>query len=151
MGVTQKRLHELVRVSYVKASEYQRRGRVHLHPVIRMDRRMPSSSRQAASIEWEARVLRRLGFSNLQELDEAVAGYDDDRISRVIHGNRQGQLTRLGDVLLASLGEEFIERHPWSSGEYGSTLRQLWTGRLERLRQAGIPGSRKEPTSPTDD
>jgi hypothetical protein len=40
-GITQKRLHELVRVSYVKASEYQRRGLVHLHAVIRLDRRMP--------------------------------------------------------------------------------------------------------------
>jgi len=41
VGMTQKRLHELVRVSYVKASEYQRRGLVHLHPVIRLDKRMP--------------------------------------------------------------------------------------------------------------
>ncbi len=40
-GITQKALHELVRVSYVKVSEYQRRGLVHLHPVIRLDKRMP--------------------------------------------------------------------------------------------------------------
>ena len=41
-GMTQERLHELVRVSYAKVSEYQRRGLVHLHPVIRLDRRMPT-------------------------------------------------------------------------------------------------------------
>jgi hypothetical protein len=41
LGVTQKRLHEQVRVSYVKVAEYQRRGLVHLHLVIRLDRRMP--------------------------------------------------------------------------------------------------------------
>jgi hypothetical protein len=41
VGVTQKRLHELVRVSYVKVAEYQHRGLVHVHPVIRLDRRMP--------------------------------------------------------------------------------------------------------------
>jgi hypothetical protein len=40
-GITQKRLHELVQVSYVKVAEYQRRGLVHLHPTIRLDRRMP--------------------------------------------------------------------------------------------------------------
>jgi replication initiator protein RepSA len=40
-NITQKRLSELVRVSYVKVSEYQRRGLVHLHPIIRLDRRMP--------------------------------------------------------------------------------------------------------------
>jgi hypothetical protein len=41
-NMTQERLHALVRVSYVKVSEYQRRGLVHLHPTIRLDRRMPT-------------------------------------------------------------------------------------------------------------
>lgn len=41
-GMTQKRLRELVRVSYVKVAEYQRRGLVHYHVVIRLDRAMPA-------------------------------------------------------------------------------------------------------------
>jgi len=41
-GMTQKRLHEQVRVSYVKVAEYQHRGLVHLHPIIRLDRGMPA-------------------------------------------------------------------------------------------------------------
>jgi hypothetical protein len=41
LDITQKRLHEQVRVSYVKVAEYQRRGLVHLHPAIRLDKRMP--------------------------------------------------------------------------------------------------------------
>lgn len=40
-GMTQKRLRQLVRVSYVKVAEYQRRGLVHFHAVIRLDRAMP--------------------------------------------------------------------------------------------------------------
>jgi hypothetical protein len=40
LGITQKRCRELVRVSYVKVAEYQRRGLVHLHLLIRLDRRM---------------------------------------------------------------------------------------------------------------
>jgi hypothetical protein len=40
-GMTQKRVHELVRVSYIRVAEYQHRGLVHLHPLIRLDRRMP--------------------------------------------------------------------------------------------------------------
>ena len=40
-GMTQKRLRELVQVPYVKVSEYQHRGLVHLHSVIRLDKRMP--------------------------------------------------------------------------------------------------------------
>src|SRR5215210_6888655 len=39
---TQKRLRELVRVSFVKVAEYQRRGLVHLHVLIRLDRAMPA-------------------------------------------------------------------------------------------------------------
>jgi hypothetical protein len=41
-GMTQKRLRGLVRVSYAKIAEYQRRGLVHLHAVIRLDRAMPA-------------------------------------------------------------------------------------------------------------
>jgi hypothetical protein len=41
-GVTQKRLRELVRASYVKVAEYQRRGLVHVHAVIRLDRALPA-------------------------------------------------------------------------------------------------------------
>jgi hypothetical protein len=36
-GVTQKQLRELVRVRYVKVAEYQARGVVHFHAVIRLD------------------------------------------------------------------------------------------------------------------
>ena len=41
-GMTHKRLRGLVRVSYVKVAEYQRRGLVHLHVVFRLDRAMPA-------------------------------------------------------------------------------------------------------------
>ena len=41
-GMTHKRLRERLRVSYVRVAEYQRRGLVHLHAVIRVDRAMPA-------------------------------------------------------------------------------------------------------------
>ncbi|MGD0604074.1 MAG: replication initiator [Streptosporangiaceae bacterium] len=37
LGITQKRLRELVRIRYVKVAEYQARGVVHFHAVIRLD------------------------------------------------------------------------------------------------------------------
>jgi ppGpp synthetase/RelA/SpoT-type nucleotidyltranferase len=117
-----------------------------------LDRKLGADGRMTAfSYEWEARILRRLGFSNLQELDDAIARYDDDRISRLLHGNRQGQLTRLEDVLLASLGEEFIDRHPWTHGDYGQFWRELLTTRLQRLRENGIAGRRDEPNHAEDE
>jgi hypothetical protein len=41
-GMTQKALRGLVRASYIKVAEYQRRGLVHLHVVVRLDRAMPA-------------------------------------------------------------------------------------------------------------
>lgn len=45
LGVTQKRLKRLVRASYVKVAEYQHRGLVHVHVVIRLDKAMPKYKR----------------------------------------------------------------------------------------------------------
>ena len=42
IGMTQERLKGLVRVRYVKVTEYQRRGLVHVHAVMRLDRAMPA-------------------------------------------------------------------------------------------------------------
>jgi hypothetical protein len=42
MGMTQKALKQRVRFSYVKVGEYQRRGLLHLHLVIRLDRAQPA-------------------------------------------------------------------------------------------------------------
>jgi hypothetical protein len=41
LGVAQKKLRKLVRAAYVKVAEYQRRGLVHVHAVIRLVRAMP--------------------------------------------------------------------------------------------------------------
>ena len=45
LGITQKRLKKLVRASYVKVAEYQQRGLVHVHVVIRLDKAMPKYRR----------------------------------------------------------------------------------------------------------
>ena len=48
-GMTQKRLRQLVRASYVKVAEYQQRGLVHLHVLIRLDRAMSRVPRARAA------------------------------------------------------------------------------------------------------
>ena len=45
LGITQKQLRKRVRAAYVKVAEYQRRGLVHLHVVIRLDRKLPAYRR----------------------------------------------------------------------------------------------------------
>ena len=62
------------------------------------------------SYEYTARMLRRLGFASIEQVDACIGGYDDDQLSRIVWGNRQGQISRFEDMLLAGMGHTFIER-----------------------------------------
>jgi hypothetical protein len=68
-AMTQKRLRELVRVSYVKVAEYQRRGLVHIHAVIRLDRALPAY--RATEVKPPP---RRFGVELLEHAIRATAG-----------------------------------------------------------------------------
>jgi ppGpp synthetase/RelA/SpoT-type nucleotidyltranferase len=102
------------------------------------------------SYQYVAEQLRALGFNTLADLDECTRGYDDDIVSRVIYGSRQGQLRRLEDVVLASMGEGYIKAHPWTLRESSD----LWYPKiclqiLTRLTDAGIEiGSYRPPSYP---
>ena len=85
------------------------------------------------SYDWFARILRRLGFADLGRLDQMTRNYDDDLLSRAIHGSRQGQLSRLEDMLLVAMGEDFIESHPWAEYEWFRNGRRA---DLARAREA---------------
>lgn len=103
-----------------------------------LDRKLGSDGRMADySYQFTASLLRRLGFKDLEEVDRAISGMDDDRISRAIHGSRQGQLTRFEDMLLAAMGEKFITQHPWYAQE-NDWFVNFATSRLQKLREAGL-------------
>ena len=99
----------------------------------------PDGRMSSFSYEWMARVLKRLGFSNLRQVHNCVDGYNDDQISRLLEGSRQGQITRFEQVLLASMGEQYIERHPWFKVQ-GGWFEDRKRRSLARLREAGIDG-----------
>lgn len=93
------------------------------------------------SYRWTARLLLDLGFTDLAEVEAAIHNYNDDYISRIAYGGRQGQLTRFEAVLFASMGEAFILAHTWAlksnSGDlwYAGYLLQ----KLDRLKAGGVP------------
>lgn len=89
------------------------------------------------SYSFATRLLQQLGFTTIKQVDHALSGYDDDQISRVIYGSRLGQLTRFEDVLLASMGQTFIDRHRWS-GKEEHWFEDHCARRLEMLTAAGI-------------
>lgn len=104
------------------------------------------------SYSWTTRLLKRLGFQNLAELDECLAPYDDDKVSRAVWGIRRGQLSRLEDVLLASMGEAFVNGHRYHATDWWAPAAKA---RLERLRAQGVrigsyrPGGSVSAIAPT--
>ena len=113
-----------------------------------LDQRLgPDGRISEFSYEWTAKLLRRLGFRTLEQVERCVRPYNDDDVSRVARGGRQGQTTRFEDMLLAGMGERFITRHsfapePW----WGPMLRE----RLERLQAHDIPIGDYDPQNDVD-
>jgi putative GTP pyrophosphokinase len=87
------------------------------------------------SYDWTARLLRGLGFKNFRQINECIAGYDDDTLSRILWGTRAGQLTRFEVLLLAGMSENYITKHFWKDSDwFPDRQRKL----LEILKNAGI-------------
>jgi ppGpp synthetase/RelA/SpoT-type nucleotidyltranferase len=104
-----------------------------------LDRKFGADGRMKQwSYEYTARMLRQLGFTNFEEIETSIAPYDDDLVSRAVHGSRQGQLTRFEDLIHAALGPAFVE------GNFANLSRDSWwrdykARRLERIKAAGFP------------
>jgi len=114
-----------------------------------LDRRFgPDMRMRDISYAWQVKTLRNMGFENLAQLDECLSGYDDDAVSRALWGRRQGQLTRLDDTVMASMGENFIRRHHWAEDpETADWFEPSVRRRHDLLKAAGIPVGSYAPKS----
>ncbi len=88
--------------------------------------------------DWTTKMLRGMGFQNLSQVDECISGLDDDKLSRVALGGRRGQVSRFEVMLAASMGENYLQSHPWILSSTGEWYRHLVKEWWERLKQAGI-------------
>lgn len=95
----------------------------------------PDGRMSAFSYDWTVRLLLRLGFTSLDQVDQCISHYNDDHLSRLIDGTRQGQLTRFEYMLLASMGDKFIHRHQWHAEPWFGPSRQTM---LSKFRNNGI-------------
>jgi putative GTP pyrophosphokinase len=101
-----------------------------------LDKKLGADARVADwSYNWMVRVLLRLGFRNFRQVDQCISAYNDDQVSRVIHGVRQGQISRFEDMLLAGMGEHFIRNHPSAQETWFAAPRY---NSLASLQRAGI-------------
>ncbi len=101
-----------------------------------LDRKLGADGRMTQfSYEWTARYLHEMGFKNMRQIEECIAGYNDDQLSRIAYVTRQGQLTRFETLLLAGMGEFFISKHPFSEiPDLARSQRET----LERLKKGGV-------------
>ena len=61
-----------------------------------LDKKLGPDDRIArGSYDWATRMLKRLGFRDLKQVETAIEPYDDDHVSTVAAGTRQGQMTRI--------------------------------------------------------
>jgi len=87
--------------------------KIYLDEKIEPDARMTDFS-----YDFETRILLKLGFKNIKEIDDCIKIYDDDLLSRIVLLSRQGQLIRFELMLLAGMGECYIKNHIWYNDEW---------------------------------
>lgn len=104
-----------------------------------LDKRYGADGRMSDySYTYTVRLLKALGFTDLNELSDFLNGYDHDRISRALYGSRQGQLTRFEDALMVAAGREFLNRHPWGNRAGNEWFANSIEHRLKTAEEAGF-------------
>lgn len=89
----------------------------------------------AYTYELEVKVLKALGFANFQQVSDCVNGLNDDYLSRIAWGTRSGQVSRFEIMLLAAMGEYYIDNHIWHEHDW---YRHMMKIHLERLKEKGV-------------
>lgn len=101
-----------------------------------LDKKLGADARISEySYDWTTRLLKSLGFTNLDQVDRCIKDFNDEQISRACFATRPGQITRFELLLLAAMGERFIRRHIFADeGWYGA----FPLAQLEKIRHSGI-------------
>lgn len=105
----------------------------------------PDGRMSAFSYDWAVRLLLRIGFTSLEQVDQCIKHYNDAQLSRLIDGTRQGQLTRFEYMLLAGMGEKFIQRHQWHAEPWFAPRQQTI---LKKFTDHGINTGWFDPIPP---
>jgi len=106
-----------------------------------LDKRLGADARISEwAYDWDEKLAKTLGFTDLKQIESALEQYDDNVIA---YENRQGQLTRFELMLLAALGERYIDRHPWRTSEWFAPRQRAY---LQKFIEQGISTSTCDPT-----
>ncbi|MFT3940826.1 GTP pyrophosphokinase [Rhodopseudomonas sp.] len=97
----------------------------------------PDGRISEAAYDWLARLLKTIGFRDLNEVQTAISPYNDDQISRIGEGGRLGQISRFELMIEAAFGKEaLLKHHPFRHYDwYKKRLDRVFS----RLVEAGVP------------
>lgn len=108
-----------------------------------LDRRLGPDGRMTDwSYDWTTRLLKRLGFTSLDQVEDAISEYDDRELSYLAEGSQVGQINRFEAMLLAALGDKYLERHSWASEPWFRSRRERV---LNKFTAQGIPVGTYDP------
>ncbi|MEZ0231230.1 MAG: GTP pyrophosphokinase family protein [Methylophilaceae bacterium] len=114
-----------------------------------LDKKFGPDGRQS---EWSynaaASILKKLGFTSLSQVDECIKSFNQDEVSKVVWGYRQGQVVRFEESVHAGMGKIYAERHPWAQSN--SSDSKFWSHRfkekLTEMRKGGIKVGAYDPS-----
>ena len=86
-----------------------------------------------------AQILRRLGFTTLDQVEVCIKDYDGDQLNRILR-QEKGSNTRFEHMLLAGMGTVFVERVTDNEG-----WREGYRRKLKRIEENGIPIGNYDP------
>lgn len=112
-----------------------------------LDRRLSADGRISEwTYDWTTRLLKQLGFRDLQQVETAINDYDDNWLSQIVYGGRMGQTTRFELMVLAAMGDLFIQRHLLAQHEWFQSQQR---GYLKKLTDADIKTGIYDPDKDT--
>jgi hypothetical protein len=140
-GISQRRLHERVRVSYVKVAEYQRRGVLHFHLVIRLDAAQPKERSELVEpppAEFTAELLAQAVRSAVEHA-RAPVPQDADELRLAVEDVRWGGQVDVRDLARSAGGAAacaaYIAKYATKSTEaVGGLTHRLAARDLQKLR-----------------
>jgi hypothetical protein len=137
-SVSQRRLRERIRMSYVKVAEYQRRGVVHYHAVIRLDAARPAGQIEPPPTEFTADLLAQAIRAAVEHASAPVPCDPEDLRPDAEHvrWGRQLDVRDLGrSAAEAATCAAYIAKYATKSTEaVGGLTHRLAAADLHRLR-----------------
>ncbi len=139
-GLTLKQLRQLVRVSYVKVAEYQRRGALHFHVLIRLDAAQPPDTADEVEAPPAAFTAERLTEAALAAVEHVSVSSptpdDSGTAGREIRWGRQTDVRQIaGDARESAKTAAYIAKYATKSTEaVGGLMYRLEVADLKTLK-----------------